>query len=66
MSKYEVYRELFMVMSWREGCIWRTHSMGCAWYDLDEVHGNVPKETNILYVAPSTAYTGPTIRRKQA
>lgn len=68
MIEYEVRRELFRVTEWRDGAVYKTESLGYAWFDEKMVKDNNPAETNLIYAAPSTK--GPfagqmNIRRKR-
>ena len=57
---YEEYREKIQVTEWRDGCVFRTVSLGTGWFPQDVINGNLPRETNILYVAPVTTSPAPT------
>ena len=61
---YEVYMELFRITQWRDGCVYRTESEGCAWFRKALVDANRPAETNLMYVAASDEFaaTHSTIR----
>lgn len=62
---YELYREKFRITEWKEGAIYKTASEGCHWFDQELVENNIPSDTQVLYVAPSTSSNVPiTIRRK--
>ncbi len=49
-SKTQVLREHLRITEWREGCIWKTRSLGYVWVDF-----NTPGERGEdLFVSPST------------
>ena len=62
---YEEYREKFRITEWRDGCIYGTVSLGCGWFPQEEIHGNLPAVTKIMYVAASDEFAknNMTIRR---
>lgn len=68
MMEYELRRELWRITEWRDGCVYKTESVGVDWFDEKVVRKNKPATTNLIYVAPSS--TGPyadtlNIRRKK-
>jgi hypothetical protein len=62
---YEEYRELFRITEWRDGCVFRTESLGYGWFPQAEVKANRPAESDLIYAAASDefAQTHMTIRR---
>jgi hypothetical protein len=64
-SEHEVLRERFRITERRDGAVYRTESEGMVWIDPDVEAENVPSVSDRMYVAPSTDYDGPTIRRKR-
>lgn len=65
--EYEQYVEAFEVTEWRDGCIYGTKTLGCGWFPTARVKANIPRDTNIVYVAASDefAQNNMTIRRAQ-
>jgi hypothetical protein len=63
----EAYREKFEITEWRDGCVYATRSLGCGWFDVDEMNANRPAETGVMYVAASDefAQNNMTIRKKK-
>lgn len=63
--QYEVYMEKYRITEWRDGCVYRTESLGYGWFDAEEA--KAPQDKNIRYAAASTevALTQMTIRRKR-
>ncbi len=64
-QEYEEYREKIRITEWRDGCVYRTESLGTGWFPQDVINGNLPRETSILYIAADDdfARTHMTIRR---
>lgn len=56
-KQYEVYRELFKITEWRDGCVFKTESQGYAWFDLEVEKANRPAETNLIYASPSDEFS---------
>lgn len=54
--EYEVYRELFRITAWRDGCIWTTQSLGCRWFPKRTIQANIPTESSLLFTAASDAF----------
>jgi hypothetical protein len=65
MMQLDVYREKFRITGWRDGCVWSTESLGCGWFCEDQVKGNIPGDTQVMYVAASDAFArnNMTVRR---
>ena len=66
--QYEVYRELFEITEWRDGCVFTTKSLGYGWFDQTVEKANRPAETNLIYAAPSDDFSlgNMTIRLKRS
>lgn len=62
--RFEVYMELFRITQWRDGCVYRTESLGCSWFPKAVVDANHPAGSNLMYVAASDEFaaTHSTIR----
>lgn len=56
----EVLREHFKVVEWKDGCVWKTKSLGLKWMDRDAI----PESKDDIYVSPSTKVPQPWIRTK--
>ena len=56
------------ILSWRDGCVLGTRSLGCGWFPSEEIDGNKPAQTGIMYVAASNDFArdNPTVRRALA
>jgi hypothetical protein len=52
--QFELYREKFRITEWKDGAIFKTVSEGCEWYDEEFVKANRPRESNLMYIVPST------------
>jgi hypothetical protein len=67
MPPLEVYREKFEITEWRDGCVYNTRTLGCGWFDADEVQANRPGSTGVTYVAASDTFAknNMTIRKKK-
>jgi len=65
--EYEVYRERFRITERRDGCVYRTESLGTGWFDDNMVKANEPGKTDIMYVAASDEFAenNTTIRKKR-
>jgi len=55
-AKYEVFREMFAITEWRDGCVYRTESLGCDWFPMGMVELNLPRVTHIMFVPVSTSH----------
>jgi hypothetical protein len=53
-TQYEVYREKFRITEWRDGCVYRTESLGCGWFAMPE--SERPSEIGIMYAAASDEF----------
>jgi hypothetical protein len=62
---YEEYREVFKITEWRDGCIYKTVSLGHGWFSKDIIDINKPDESNLIYAAASDDFAreNMTIRR---
>lgn len=49
--KHQVLREIFKITEWRDGCVYKTRSVGWAW--ITEGF-NPPNDGNLQFVSPST------------
>jgi hypothetical protein len=63
--KFEVYRQLFRITEWRDGCVFRTEPVRYDWFPEAVVDANVPRTTNLIYAAPDDEFArnNMTIRR---
>jgi len=63
--KFEQYREKFRITEWRDGCVYRTESLGYDWFPDEVIQANRPGSTGFIYAAASTevACNQMTIRR---
>lgn len=62
--EYEVWREKYQIIEWRDGAVFRTVKVEQGWYDIGEVETNQPRKTNYLFApgGPDAPLVG--IRRK--
>lgn len=65
--QFELYREKIRITEWKDGAIFKTVSEGCEWFDEKFVQDNRPRESNMMYVLPSSSVTSvnSTIRLKK-
>jgi hypothetical protein len=66
--EYELWREKFRITEWKDGAIYDTKSEGAGWFDEEVIVSNIPRITNLLYVADSDKSPnkpGVTIRHKK-
>ena len=54
MPAFDLYVETHSVDEWRDGCVYRTTSLGYEWVPEAVVKANRPAETGIIYAAAST------------
>lgn len=57
--EFEKYVEIYRIVEWRDGAIFKTERIGYEW-----VTSGVDPPSGYIFAAPSSDYTGPTIRRK--
>ena len=65
---YEVYREKFTITEIRDGCVYKTKSLGCGWFDEMEVkQARTLKVGDIGYAAATDEFArnNCTIRKKR-
>jgi hypothetical protein len=62
--EYQLWREVWRIIEWKDGAIFRTEKIEDDWYDSVTVHQNIPRETNLLYVAGGPSAPLVSIRRK--
>jgi hypothetical protein len=64
-DEYELYQEIFEITQWRDGCVYKTISLGTDWFDESVSKENIPSKTNLLYVAANDEFarTHMTIRK---
>jgi len=53
--KYQGLREVFKITQWKDGCVYRTKSVGFAWVTFDY---NPPNDGNLIFNAVSTRISG--------
>lgn len=51
--EFETYHEVRKITERRDGCTFRTQSLGHAWFPDDVIKGNRPEITNLVYCPPS-------------
>ena len=63
--KFERYMEKFIVTQWKDGCVYKTQSLGCAWFPDDVINDH--RDPSVMYVAASDdfARTHASIRRQK-
>jgi hypothetical protein len=49
--EYELRRELYQITQWKDDSVYRTESLGIAWFDQSVVDSNKPRETNLIYAS---------------
>ena len=54
MTAFDLYVETFSIDEWRDGCVYRTTSLGYEWVPEAVVKANRPADTGIDYAAAST------------
>ena len=64
---YEQYMEQFRITAWKDGCIYRTETLGTGWFPSAQIAANQPAVSGIIYAAASDefAQTHSTIRRSK-
>jgi hypothetical protein len=63
-QKYELYRQLFYITEWRDGCVFRTRPAECGWYPESTIKANEPRKTNLIYSVVDVDFMTIRIARK--
>jgi hypothetical protein len=61
---YELHREVFRVVEWRDDSVFRTECVEVGWFDEATVRANHPSISGLIYACVSNDLT-PGIRRKR-
>jgi hypothetical protein len=48
--KYDLFREVFEIVEWKDGAVYLTETRGLKWIPEEEFRNNRPQETNLIYV----------------
>lgn len=54
--KFDHYVEVFAILEWDEGSVFKTESRGCAWINEDDINTNIPPLSGIIYAAATDNY----------
>jgi hypothetical protein len=63
----EMLFEVRKVTEWKDDSVYKTENTGeTRWLTQEEVKANYPRETNLIFSAMPTTYTGPIVRQRKA
>ena len=55
-SLYEAYVEVYVILEWRDGAVFRTESVGHRWVSMETTKANHPNVTNVIYAAANDEF----------
>jgi hypothetical protein len=63
----EMLFEVRKVTEWKDDSVYKTENTGeTRWLTQEELKANYPRETNLIFSAMPTTYTGPIVRQRKA